>query len=77
MTAHPNPVISIDPPTATVCGGVPVVLTASGADTYTWSPFVGLDVDTGSVVITNPQSSISYTVTGTSDYGCISRRCFD
>ena len=73
VTAHPNPVISIDPPTATVCGGVPVVLTASGADIYTWSPFVGLDVDTGSVVVTNPQSSISYTVTGTSDYGCISQ----
>ena len=73
VTAHPNPVISIDPPTATVCGGVPVVLTASGADTYTWSPFVGLDMDTGSVVVTNPQSSISYTVTGTSDYGCISQ----
>ena len=73
VTAHPNPVISIDPPTATVCGGVPVVLTASGADIYTWSPFVGLDMDTGSVVVTNPQSSISYTVTGTSDYGCISQ----
>ena len=73
VTAHPNPIISIDPPTATVCGGVPVVLTASGADSYTWSPFIGLDMDTGSVVVTNPQSSVSYTVTGTSEYGCISQ----
>ena len=73
VTAHPNPILSIDPATATVCGGVPVVLTASGADTYTWSPFIGLNIDTGSVIVTNPQSSISYTVTGTSEFGCISQ----
>ena len=73
VTAHPNPVLSIDPPSATVCGGVPVVLTVTGADSYTWTPFTGLNIDTGSIVITNPQSSISYTVTGTSEYGCISQ----
>ena len=49
------------------------MLTVTGADSYTWTPFTGLNIDTGSIVITNPQSSISYTVTGTSEYGCISQ----
>ena len=40
------------------------VLTASGAETYTWSPVFGLDDSTGSEVIAAPDSNITYTVTG-------------
>ena len=71
VNANPNPIITIDPPSATVCGGVPVELIASGADTYEWSPATGLNSNTGSTVSTNPLSSIDYTVTGTSQFGCI------
>jgi PKD repeat protein len=43
-----------------VCAGEPVVLTASGASTYSWSP----GGQTGSVITVNPTTTTSYTVTG-------------
>ena len=73
VTAHALPALSINPPSATICGGVPVTLTASGADSYVWSPSTGLNTTVGSVVITSSSSTISYTVEGTSQYGCVSQ----
>jgi subtilisin-like proprotein convertase family protein len=43
----------------------PTVLTASGANTYTWSPASGLSATTGATVTANPTSNTTYTVTGT------------
>lgn len=64
VTVNPYPVVSVNSPSA--CSGQPVTLTASGADTYSWS--------TGA--LTNPitvtlSAGASYTVTGTS-LGCSS-----
>ena len=73
VTAHALPALSINPPSATICGGVPVTLTASGADSYVWSPSTGLNTNVGSVVVTSSSSTISYTVEGTSQYGCVSQ----
>jgi|GEM_PF-495433 len=50
----------------------PVTLTATGANTYTWSPATGLNVTTGAVVIANPSVNTTYTVTGTNTAtGCV------
>jgi subtilisin-like proprotein convertase family protein len=43
----------------------PAVLTASGADTYLWTPAAGLSGTTGATVTANPTTNTTYTVTGT------------
>ncbi|TBX65986.1 hypothetical protein EZL74_11475 [Flavobacterium silvisoli] len=65
-----------DPPTvgvssaATICSGSSTTLTATGANTYVWSPSLGLNGTTGSSVLASPTTSTTYTVTGTSTAGC-------
>jgi hypothetical protein len=69
VTVNPLPVISVSPASSTICAGQQVVLTASGANTYTWSPSTGLSATTGASVTATPNSTITYTVTGSSS-GC-------
>ncbi|PBQ31631.1 hypothetical protein CNR22_07565 [Sphingobacteriaceae bacterium] len=40
ITVHPLPSLSVSVSNATVCSGSTVVLTASGADSYSWTPTV-------------------------------------
>ena len=72
VTVNPLPNITINPsgPT-TFCSGGSVTLTASGANTYAWSPSDGLSITTGSTVIATPETTTTYTVTGTNSFGCI------
>lgn len=51
---------------ATNCAGMPVSLTAGGANTYTWSTTA-----TGGTIVVMPTSSSSYTVMGTDANGCV------
>jgi len=61
---HPLPVVTATP--GNVCAGGPgAALTASGADTYTWVPAVGLSATTGATVTATPTSARIYTITGT------------
>jgi hypothetical protein len=47
------------------------VLTASGADTYTWSPAEGLTATTGEEIIASPAAQTTYTVIGRiTESGC-------
>jgi gliding motility-associated-like protein len=59
---------SIDPPKITP--GVAVVLAASGADTYVWSPADALSDPSIAAPTAAPQTTTSYTVTGTVNGGC-------
>lgn len=58
-----NPVVTITGNTS-VCSGTATTLTASGANTYTWSPSTGLNTTTGATVIANPSTPTTYTVIG-------------
>lgn len=50
----------------------PTTLTASGANTYSWTPSAGLSATTGAVVTANPTANTIYNVTGTNTAtGCI------
>lgn len=49
-----------------ICPGMSVTLTATGAQTYTWSPPAGLNTTTGASVIASPAATTTYTVNGTS-----------
>ncbi len=62
-----NPTISATASPTTVCAGSNLTLTASGATTYSWNPIAA----TGSVVITTPTVTTTYSVVGTDLNGCI------
>ncbi|MEA1873022.1 MAG: PKD domain-containing protein [Bacteroidota bacterium] len=63
------PTVTVSATETEICEGETTVLTASGADIYTWSPATGLDATTGAIVNATPVSDITYTVTGTTA-GC-------
>lgn len=70
QTVALNIPISVSPSSAFVCEGGSVTLTASGANSFTWSPSTGLTSTVGSAVISTPPTSITYTVTGSNADGC-------
>ncbi len=63
-----DPVVTANP--ESICENSSTPLTASGADTYTWTPATGLSATTGGTVTANPTATETYTVTGTSSLGC-------
>ncbi len=72
VTCTDQVVITFDKPTVTataspaaICNGATSVLTASGANTYSWNT----GGNTASITVT-PSSTTTYTVTGTSTEGC-------
>jgi gliding motility-associated-like protein len=68
VTVNPLPTIAVA--SATICEGSSTTLTASGADTYTWSPAAGLSSTTGTSVTASPAATVTYTVEGTDANGC-------
>ncbi len=71
IVVNPLPVITIVPPSKTICKGEPANLTASGAtgaNTYAWASSA-LFVQ-GISVAPYPQASTTFTVTGTDANGC-------
>lgn len=60
------PAVSINPPAITITKGSSTTLTASGANTYTWSP----GALTGSSITVSPAATTTYTVTGVDSHGC-------
>lgn len=69
VTVNPSPVITI--PGATICEGSTASLTATGADTYSWSPFQSLSDSIGATVIAKPNTTTTYSVNGTvTSSGC-------
>ena len=66
ITVNPLPVVSITGTNA-VCNGSSIVLTANGANTYTWSN----PSATTTTVSVAPTTNATYSVTGTSALGCV------
>ena len=81
LTVNPLPVVTASADLASVCTGSSVVLSATGAASYAWTPGAA----TGSPITVNPAvlpsnpsvpNTITYTVTGTS-LGCSSTATVD
>jgi hypothetical protein len=73
ITVNPNPVVSVSATSTSVCIGNSTTLTASGANTYVWSPPTFLSATTGPTTISTPTSTITYNVQGTTtSTGCSS-----
>jgi gliding motility-associated-like protein len=64
------PVVKVTPPADSVCKGGSVVLTASGASTYTWSPGTGLSCMICPNPTATPTATTTYTVVGVDSKGC-------
>ncbi|MEI8204746.1 MAG: gliding motility-associated C-terminal domain-containing protein, partial [Bacteroidota bacterium] len=64
VTVHPNPTVTANPDY--ICQGDTIILTATGASTYLWSP----GGSTSNPLIVMPNTSTVYTVTGTNSFGC-------
>lgn len=60
ITVNPNPTITINPASPTVCVGSSATLTASGAINYTWTP----GGNTTTVIVITPTANTTYTVNG-------------
>ncbi|HOH99407.1 MAG TPA: hypothetical protein PLE85_02610, partial [Bacteroidales bacterium] len=67
ITVHPLPSLVVTATPPTLCPGSSSVLSVTGADTYVWNAGLG----TGSGITVTPAATTTYTVTGTSVYGCI------
>ena len=63
VTVHPNPIVDAGNDIL-VCEGEFVILTGSGADSYSW------DNGVSNGVTFNPTSTQTYTLTGTTIHGC-------
>lgn len=72
-----NLTISVNAPPVLCSNDDPAILTAFGADNYTWSPANGLSSTTGSSVTANPSVTTTYTVFGTDASGCDGTYTFD
>lgn len=68
ITIYPRPVVNAGMDIS-ICAGASTTLTASGANTYNWTP----GGQTGSTISVNPGSTTNYVVTGTDINGCINR----
>lgn len=74
IAINPLPTVAVNSAALNYCnpGGTVATITASGADTYTWSPSTGLSATTGASVDASPSATTTYTVTGTATLtGCI------
>jgi trimeric autotransporter adhesin len=69
VTVNQTPTVNVTPSATSYCDGASATLTASGADTYQWTPATALSSTTGDEVVANPTSTTIYTVVGTS-LGC-------
>ncbi|WP_266204796.1 gliding motility-associated C-terminal domain-containing protein [Pontibacter kalidii] len=72
VEVNPLPEVKVAATAQEICQGQgSAILSASGADTYTWAPATGLSATTGAEVSASPLETTTYTVTGyNSTTGC-------
>ncbi|MCW3122169.1 MAG: surface protein [Flavipsychrobacter sp.] len=75
FTVFGQPPIVVSHPSL-ICRGASTTITAGGADlgtvlgSYTWEPATGLNTTAGAIVIASPTITTTYTVVGTTFFGC-------
>jgi hypothetical protein len=70
ITVNGLPTVGAVASPTTICSTQSSTLTASGANSYSWSPATGLSSITGSPVTANPPSTTTYILTGTDLNSC-------
>ncbi len=69
VTVRATPVLTVSG-NVTICAGNSTTLSASGAQSYSWSPNTGLTNPNSATPIASPTTTTTYTVTGTNGGGC-------
>ncbi len=64
ISVNPSPTITISPTLPSICSSQTNTLTASGANSYSWTNSTTLSGSTGSVVVASPLVTTTYTVSG-------------
>jgi len=70
VTISSNATVLLTPTNPSICTGASVLLSATGLNTYSWSPAADLSASTGSSVTASPVATTTYTVTGSDGAGC-------
>lgn len=76
INLSPTVAITASPANGIICAGSSINLSASGANTYVWTPNTALNSSTTANVTANPSISIQYTVVGTETNGCTNAQSF-
>ena len=63
-------------PSPQICEGEDIVVTFSGAATYSWFPPTYLNITNGATVTITPQDTITYTITAQNSSGCTDETTF-
>lgn len=71
LTMLPNPIINILPANPSICPGATIQMTATGANSYIWSPANSLDNSLLDIVNATPTNTTIYSIIGTDVNGCI------
>lgn len=71
ITVDELPVLTASSGSNTICEGDQTSLTATGADTYSWTPTTGLSNPNVSSLIASPTTTTTYTVEGTNSCGSV------
>jgi len=66
IVVNPIPTVNITASSTTLCQGDETILTATGAESYSWSHGLG----TNNIITVSPSSTTTYTVVGTNTAGC-------
>lgn len=64
VTVNASPSLFITAGKNPICKGESTTLTATGANSFVWSPATGLNTTTGAIVTANPSQTVSYNITG-------------
>ena len=70
VTVNAIPALAVSPTNPGICPGDSITITASGADSYNWSPSSSLSTGSGISVDAFPTSTTSYSVIGSTLAGC-------
>ncbi|MCF8217655.1 MAG: PKD domain-containing protein [Bacteroidales bacterium] len=70
ISVNPIPSLNISLSDSTICKGNATNITASGADTYYWTPDSSLNSSNSKSVMASPDTTTFYKVTGISSKGC-------
>jgi hypothetical protein len=70
IVIRPKPTITLSPQQPIACKGTPISITATGGNTYAWSPATGLSNATSPSPLATPDVTTTYKVLVKDDIGC-------
>jgi PKD repeat protein len=72
VSSNPIPVVTVSPNTNVIycSGSAPVVLVASGSNSYVWTPDIAIPNGVGDSALAAPGVNTTYTIVGTDTTGC-------